>query len=246
MGRFAFPFDKSRAIADRMKFFEIKSQKSDAVVNLDAQSQDVRIYDDWSERLKREKFIRASCPGPTIYDRSVLSIQKGDMVRFSDGREFRVGEFLGAGNATHIFALGSHSVLRIPFASDSSAVVNEDSRSEIGIRLMRKFIGEAHSYPDGDRVEILEYADDYSWVVAERIDVEITADYYLEALKGTWLLQDSLPEFESMRLHSLLEFISETVGYQHDLNYLVRNGYDPLRNIAWSRSRLSWVWIDWE
>lgn len=49
------------------------------------------------------------------YERTVISLKKGDTVVFGN-HEFKLGEFLGAGNATHIYALENkpNEVIRIP------------------------------------------------------------------------------------------------------------------------------------
>lgn len=52
------------------------------------------------------------------YERKVLQLKPGDTVKFSDG-EFKLGEFLGAGNTTHVWAIEGRpdDALRIPFVT---------------------------------------------------------------------------------------------------------------------------------
>ena len=57
---------------------------------------------------------------PTFYEEKVIGLRKGDRVKFG-ATVFHLGEFLGAGNTTHIFRLqGEKGVLRIPFIVPTS------------------------------------------------------------------------------------------------------------------------------
>jgi hypothetical protein len=55
---------------------------------------------------------------PTVYEQQVIHLKKGDAIVY-DEREFTLGEFLGAGNTTHIFRVASlpGNVIRIPFVA---------------------------------------------------------------------------------------------------------------------------------
>lgn len=54
----------------------------------------------------------------THYERLILQLKQGDTVVF-DGQAFKLGRFLGAGNATHVFELeGEGAVIRLPFLAD--------------------------------------------------------------------------------------------------------------------------------
>lgn len=54
---------------------------------------------------------------PSKYEKKILELRKGDEVLF-DGKLYRLGEFLGAGNTTHVFRLVDfpNKVIRIPLA----------------------------------------------------------------------------------------------------------------------------------
>lgn len=55
---------------------------------------------------------------PSVYERLVLSLKKGDTIVF-DGHEYTLGDFLGAGNMSHVYAIaGTRTVIRLPFVSD--------------------------------------------------------------------------------------------------------------------------------
>lgn len=54
-----------------------------------------------------------------VYESAVINIRKGDTVAF-DNQVYKLGNFLGAGNQTHIYELAGYSdrVIRIPFLTD--------------------------------------------------------------------------------------------------------------------------------
>lgn len=68
----------------------------------------------------------------TEYESIALHLRKGDTVVF-DGEEFVLGEFLGAGNTTHIYRLQNHpgEAIRLPFVTDEVMVSPVDSRGRI-------------------------------------------------------------------------------------------------------------------
>lgn len=66
--------------------------------------------------LESEALYPESWPGTrTLYEQAVLELRRGDTVVY-DRKRFKLGKFLGAGNATHIFELqDQEGAIRIPF-----------------------------------------------------------------------------------------------------------------------------------
>jgi hypothetical protein len=79
---------------------------------------------------------------PTVYEDLVLQLRKGDTV-IVDGDNHKLGEFLGAGNATHTYKLdGEPGIIRIPFLSNLvlERLRNRPNKSSLArLRFVRKY-----------------------------------------------------------------------------------------------------------
>ena len=91
--------------------------------------EDIRITKDeiwnWQQKEWSLPGLPRDIPNPKFkwnaldaYDRAVLFLRKGDTVRYKSGT-YVLGEFLGSGNATHVWAIEGdpNKVIRIPFLS---------------------------------------------------------------------------------------------------------------------------------
>lgn len=111
----------------------------------------------------------------TEYDRRVLLLRKGDRVVFGD-KVFKLGEFLGAGNRTHVFAIEGepNKVLRIPFLVEwqKGKVFHPEAGRLLGLASEKKY---EHVK---NRAKTLEEGPGYS--VAERIPGAEDGDAFVE------------------------------------------------------------------
>lgn len=166
---------------------------------------------------------------PSRYESAVISLKKGDIVVF-EGEEFRLGEFLGFGNATHIFALADFhdQAIRIPLLvpgslfwhswNNASFEIPQNGRLKIIRTLVLKYIEEAKT---NERLVPIIKADPLGrYLVVKRIHIKQHAnDYIRDALKTagrnyyvpgellSWsdLKIDSMAPFEQEKLLKLLE-----------------------------------------
>lgn len=131
---------------------------------------------------------------PTIYEYKLLRIRTGDTVDFG-GKRFRLGEFLGSGNSSHIYVNADNpdQVLKIGFLAGALVErVFEAQRSRAKTQplahisharvLMKEFVGSIHGRPRG--VGIVEIDDMYRFAVVERVFGTQTGAKYLEELAG--------------------------------------------------------------
>ena len=79
---------------------------------------------------------------PTEYEHDVLNLRAGDTVVY-DGVRYKLGKFLGRGNATHIFALADdpEHVIRIPYLAEN---IYDGFVSDADKRLPRAEKGKVH------------------------------------------------------------------------------------------------------
>ncbi len=131
-----------------------------------------------SQTLKRlPRFKRALSgpphPDPTVYEELVLSLRAGDTVRFGND-QYTLGEFLGAGNASHVFAIAGNprAVIRIPFLSRGGDGRVYVERMVDGRRFLRGV----------RKVRIRKVGQDFSFLIVDRVDAEIDGLTYLHGV----------------------------------------------------------------
>ncbi len=113
IARYAYTSDTSRTREDASVWLKYKNGR-----NIDPRIVDLtqRNLDEvwvWAQENDSE----TGAPWhPNKYEENVISLRKGDTVKFGD-KSFKLGKFLGSGNATHIYALADNPkmVIRIPF-----------------------------------------------------------------------------------------------------------------------------------
>lgn len=114
---------------------------------------------------------------PSVYGVRLIEARRRDRVHFAD-RNFTLGEFLGRGNAGHIFALSATEVLKLPFAAGTIEQPDKPRPGWIyGPTAPRVYLRNAvetmKALPeDLPHVRVVDHAKQYEWAVFERIDGE--------------------------------------------------------------------------
>jgi hypothetical protein len=80
----------------------------------------------------------------TQYEHLLIGLKQGDTVVF-DGRSFKLGKFLGAGNTTHIYEIqGTNQAIRLPYLTDNyfidGAVVGDPQAQSTRLQKIRSFV----------------------------------------------------------------------------------------------------------
>lgn len=119
--RFAFESNAMRSESDGIAWLQYKngSNEKPQTVNLS----DFKLNSSWPVGFKESP---QKLPNfPLQYEAAVLALKKGDSVQFGS-KIFKLGEFLGSGNASHIFALADQpdTVIKIPFLAARIANAN--------------------------------------------------------------------------------------------------------------------------
>lgn len=180
--RFAYTGDSFRSERDKLFWLQYKNG-----INSSPQTVDLghsRLNSDWP--IGMEDIMHEIPNFPLQYEAAVLSLKKGDTVHFG-AQSFKLGEFLGSGNASHVFALVDQPgrVIKIPFLS--ALLANENRLS--GLETQVEW-GESH-YP-----RILELNKvSFIALAKERKDLETNASYQfitMPRIHGTQLGSDFL------------------------------------------------------
>jgi hypothetical protein len=124
---------------------------------------------------------------PTIYERRVLELRQGDTAHFYD-RTFRLGRFLGSGNATQIFELADdpEKVIRIPFLVADLLLRTEQTNYDQEDRLLRirefmwRFVTQIGRKKG--HVKIFEIGENFSYAVVQRVHGATNAIQFLQTL----------------------------------------------------------------
>ena len=182
----------------------------------------------------REVQMPPAVSGPksaiVAYDQAVKALKAGDVVTFPGGKKFKLGEKLGEGKTTQIFAIEGdpHSVLRIPSFSGPAEGAEFHIQEYLAVT--------AHAYPKlkaaGVPVpELKEYVED-QFIVMERVGKNgmVGLDQFLSATPP-------LPGSEEMA-KKLVEFGRQTAVFTHLGDFHEGQlGYDL--------ERKQWVLYDW-
>ena len=192
-----------------------------------------------AQRFDRDQTI-------SLYESRVVRLRSGDRVTFGDGKTFRLGRFLGRGNATHVYELADQPghVIRIPFLSSFLPLSFDVAKRAGDTReLATKYVQnwEALKKTGVNIVELLDYPQDYSYVIVSKIDGKVTGKDYLKRL-GFGRTAPTLQEIERLpdpearnRLRSLREQC-----------LLIGSPEEIERQFVWDEKRKIWVLGDWD
>lgn len=198
---------------------------------------DAPITDRRSCGLCLEAGLRA--PYSNYQDR-LVRMRAGDSVVLTDARgkevTYRLGKFLGAGNATHVYELADRpgEVIRLPFlpspfykgvAWRRNALMNNEI-----------YVNTAKKIPDTvDRVDLLEVGEDFGYVVTTRVTGTQNGKQFLETETG------ASPDATRVEKERLLRL---AVSRLHPGQFDEGKYKERARQFLWDERR--WVLVDWE
>jgi hypothetical protein len=201
------------------------------------------------------------------YDEAVLSLRKGDEVKFGD-KEFTLGDFVGSGNSTFIFRLEGKpgKVIRIPFLV--APLKSAGLHPEI-FNLLTRFrrpnpeIPQVKLYETGRGFSVVSEVDgnengnEFLISIRRRYLSQMSSDmqrffeefpeeniswatstWYLEVERLT-LRERDLETFQ--RLQSLRRRVNQLQSNALGLKFLIYS-----RQFVWDRQLKDWVLVDWE
>jgi len=201
---------------------------------------------------------RRNHPGMDIYHGAVLRLQAGDTVVFRDQEgqphSFRLGDFLGSGNMTHIYALADRPdrVIRIPYAIEGrqNPAPNEKLKGPPVQHFARRYI-EAIPNKPVKRVQIREHGPGF--VVTDRINGnENGFDFLIKLLKTQGDRTDIDSGFEFWKYLSLLKNRGDQESHRKLKKLLTfsrqwgTGWQDQVQQLVWDRKTRDWVLVDWE
>lgn len=191
--------------------------------------------------------------GLTEHDFRILSLRKGDSIRHGD-KTVLLGEFVGAGNTTHIYEVAGQPdrVVRIPF---DTLADQENAR-----KFMKDYIDSAATIPaDIPRAQILEVGPRGAYVIVERIHGTTDGRTFLESLpsranpKTNPLSNPKANRALKARETRLRELVRKVMRWQHPkMDDYARAAYnsdtvnDEARQFLWDENRKDWILVDWE
>lgn len=185
------------------------------------------------------------------YEDQVLSLKAGDTVKFGN-KTFILGEFLGNGNATHIFALRDFPdrAIRIPFAAkdvDAFGLAEHYQR-----RWKSAFKGKENI------VQLHEMGKLGAYTVVSRVDGSENGMEFMKYLMNKYHLkkpnrwvpknfsekfdQEDKEKYEKLRKVASRFFLGRfRIGRGDGQIY-----YIETRQIVWEPSKNDWIAVDWE
>ena len=174
--------------------------------------QENRPFTQLAAEFKRLNGMLPSESPAAEYEWKVLNLRKGDTVVFK-GRSFKLGEFRGAGNATHIFkAAGEKGTVRIPILIDSLSNV---SAEEVSAGVFRERASTA--------AERVEHALFFSKVYIEEIEkVFHGVEVFGSDPNGAWI--------------HVAEIQGKTNGRDYMKTFISRiKNYEELTDLEWDQ-----------
>jgi hypothetical protein len=168
---------------------EIKSRNNEFCEICEAYSPDHAPYYDYSR---------------SEYAMRVLQLKSGDTVTFADGKSYKLGNFLGRGNSTHIFALADRpdQAIRIPYYSSEYGPGLE---YENGVEQMKKLFELYPAIPPiAKKINLVYMAPDFSYSVVERV-----LDDHVNTENAWRNILHKLPRYESLPFQRIRDEIQD-------------------------------------
>jgi hypothetical protein len=208
----------------------------------------------------------------TNYEAAVISLKKGDTVVF-DGEKIKLGEFIGFGNATHIFALADNPdlAIRIPIIvpgvqiwADALAAGKhtQQDRLELVRSLIKKYVFAADNDPH--LPQVVKSDSEGRYVIVKRIHGKKTGINFLDeihvsdrpisqsdVLAWEYINLSALNETQVAQATSLYAFMNSerlvsefTTNQGRDVRHFFPAG--PLRQFLWDEDVGDWAKVDVE
>jgi len=192
---------------------------------------------------------------PTPYEMMILHAKKGDSIIFPDGKKFELGEFLGNGNATHVFSLCENGketgqAIRIPFFAEADvggvpAKMVQTLRWGQTISYAKRFSQAPEALNLVNHVPILgsgkvsmkgkvKTEDIYTYFIVPRLQISETGDSFLNRVQAEG---NRVTPAEAEKYRTL----------KTDLELLEKAGFKQSpKQFGWDSVANRWILLDWE
>ena len=212
----------------------------------------------YERRGPRPDFSRGR-PKFSAYEEKVLLLKIGDTVAFSGGKTFKLGRFLGAGNASHVFEVEGlpDAVLKIPFAANfllisELASSRASSEAHTAISVARSFIGDLESkaprlaaFPRENKIQLLELGRFGEYVLTSKVVYAQTASDFMDRHA-----EDKHLSAENQYKMNSLKALAGTVNRLLFQNFKLS---ECARQFVWGHFASEpehtpprWIMVDWE
>lgn len=206
-------------------------------------------------------FYLATGIDPSKYEERMIGLREGDTVVFSD-KEFVLGAFLGAGNATHVYAIHGQpdKVLRIPFlvpcvaanmitqggfnlvqasrhVMHNHATVRPEERDDI--RVVTILLGPNNEYAISERVHGKENGRDFIFRMAAHVAQNGAGLGGFRLDEALHLMGDIDNNMKYRRLTLAIDYERYTRSTRSPVNLLARQ-------YVWDENEHNWVLVDWD
>ncbi len=185
---------------------------------------------------------------PTAHERDLLLMRKGDIVIF-DGCEYRIDEFFGAGNSTHVYSVvqPSELVLGVPFLSGFWGQILRTGTRPTHLHDMRYSMEISTVSLQGKRHAVRVYSDP-----SGRYRYRFTTKVRGRRESGWELIQRLFPDVTiGQNVYSLkmeaVENLQDRVRLERLISYLMQErdfSAERASDFLWDEDRTDWLRID--
>ncbi|MBI4924673.1 MAG: hypothetical protein HY843_02005 [Bdellovibrio sp.] len=198
------------------------------------------------------------------YQKVVLTLKAGDIVIYN-GKKFRLGKFLGAGNTTHVFEIDKETgekpdqVIRIPFLI-KHFFTHADTRKRDPMIYVLDYVQNSEKVDSTkiNRVQIIETATEY--IITTKVNGSLTGDRFLSSIQLHQI--DGIPfqteiAFAEVRaiyldrngnkdaadkLNKLATQLKNLKHFRTECQTLI----DEARQFMWDEDKKDWYLVDFE
>lgn len=169
--------------------------------------------------------------GSERYRLTIMNLKKGDTIRAHDF-SLTLGEYIGAGNMTHIFAVAGSPgvVVRIPFNIYQGHPWSSRRR-------LKEFVDMYPGLPkDVPHVVVEVVAENYAFATCSRVTGWVNGREFLDhppaGVDAAWIAK-------SVRLKDLVHRVNTG-------RFSAEREKDLARQFLWDEEREDWILVDWE
>ncbi|MGK5082382.1 hypothetical protein WDW37_03675 [Bdellovibrionota bacterium FG-1] len=224
-------------VLERLQILE-KSQ----IFRTKAEIRRVRDYKNHPERQKGNPpvILDLAQSAGEDFKKQILLLRKGDSVQVG-ARIIRLGEFLGAGSQTHIFACADNpkQVIRIPYSAEGIGPARMQ---------LRAYRQAAAQVPEEvRRVKIFESDPEGKFLIVSRIWGSEDGREFLGARPAIpssgWLAREKA--LKDLTVKMMVLFLADE-PYALRLQIIEKDWRDQARQFVWDEKLKRWILADWE
>ncbi|MBI3535600.1 MAG: hypothetical protein HY072_08990 [Deltaproteobacteria bacterium] len=198
------------------------------------------------------------------YQKVVLTLKAGDIVIYN-GKKFRLGKFLGAGNTTHVFEIDKETgekpdqVIRIPFLINYF-FTHADTRKRDPMIYVLDYVQNSEKVDSTEinRVQIIETATEY--IITTKVNGSLTGDRFLSSISFVHItaisydtelvlakviandLEEEGKNDIADKLRKLATQLKNLKHFKKEFKTLI----DEARQFVWDEDKKDWYLVDFE